>query len=157
MKRTCISIFSQICFVDLSKPCTLIYKQKLASFINLQLPIINLKKSIIWDMPHRKTYMYINFYQTQLVDQSKLCSLINLQKMASCINLQLSIVIFKRFTLSDIHHCITYMYINFQQNRVSRSVKIVHTKCFQKNANCINLQLAIRILKKYAFRTCTTI
>ena len=40
------------------------------------------------------------------------------------------------------------MYINFQQNRVSRSVKAVHTIYLQKIANCINLQIAIRIFKK---------
>ena len=28
------------------------------------------------------------------------------------------------------HHRITYMYINFQQNWVSRSVKTVHTNLF---------------------------
>ena len=54
------------------------------------------------------------------------------------------------------HHRKTYMYINFQQNRVSRSVKTVHTNLFAKFANCINLQLAIRISKNHAFRTCTT-
>ena len=51
------------------------------------------------------------------------------------------------------------MYINFQQNRVSRSVKTVHTKLIylQNIANCINLQIAIRISKKnHAYRTCTT-
>ena len=53
--------------------------------------------------------------------------------------------IFFKSTISDMHHRKTYMYINFQQNRVSRSVKTVHTNLF---ANCINLQLAIRILKK---------
>ena len=31
------------------------------------------------------------------------------------------------------HHRITYMNINFQQNRVSRSVKTVHTNIFAKN------------------------
>ena len=33
------------------------------------------------------------------------------------------------------HHrtCITYMYINFQQNRVSRLVKTVHTNLFANN------------------------
>ena len=48
------------------------------------------------------------------------------------------------------------MYTNFQQNRVSRSVKTVHTNLLQKFANCINLQLAIRISKNHAFRTWTT-
>ena len=31
------------------------------------------------------------------------------------------------------HHRNTYMHINFQQNRVSRSVKTVHTNLFAKN------------------------
>ena len=30
------------------------------------------------------------------------------------------------------HHCKTYMYINFQQNQFSRSVKTVHTSLFAK-------------------------
>ena len=42
-------------------------------------------------------------------------------------------------------HRKTYMYINFQQNRVSRSVKTVHTNLYAKN--CINSQLAIRTFK----------
>ena len=45
-------------------------------------------------------------------------------------------------------HGKTYMYVNFQQNRVNRSVKTVHTNLFAKNGNCINLQLAIKISKK---------
>ena len=48
------------------------------------------------------------------------------------------------------------MYINFQQYRDSRSVKTVHTSLFAKIANCINVQLAIRISKNHAFSTCTT-
>ena len=47
------------------------------------------------------------------------------------------------------------MYINFQQNRVSRAVKTVHTS-LQKSSNYINLHLSIKILKNHAFRTCTT-
>ena len=44
-------------------------------------------------------------------------------------------------TLSDMHHRKTYVYINFQQNRVSRSVKTVHTNLFIK---ICNLQLEFR-------------
>ena len=40
------------------------------------------------------------------------------------------------------HHRKTYMYINFQQNQVSESVKTEHTNLFAK--------------KNHAFRTCTT-
>ena len=39
---------------------------------------------------------------------------------------------FSKSTFSDMHHRKTYMYINFQQNRVSRSVKTVHTILFAK-------------------------
>ena len=35
------------------------------------------------------------------------------------------------------HHRKTYTIINFQQNRVSRSVKTVHTNLFANNCNCI--------------------
>ena len=68
-KRTCISIFSKLGLVDQSKPCILIYLQKMASCVNLQLPIVILKKSILLDMHHHKTYMYINFQQN-LVSRS---------------------------------------------------------------------------------------
>ena len=49
------------------------------------------------------------------------------------------------------HHREMYMYINFQQNCVSRSVKTKHTNLFAKNYKCINLQFAIRILKNRGF------
>ena len=39
------------------------------------------------------------------------------------------------------HHRKTYMYINFQQNRVSRTVKSLHTNLLAKIASCINLKL----------------
>ena len=39
VKRTCMSIFSKIVFVDQSKPCTQIYLQKFGNCINLQLAI----------------------------------------------------------------------------------------------------------------------
>ena len=35
----------------------------------------------------------------------------------------------------DMHYCITYMYINFQQTRLSRSVQTVHTNIFAINRN----------------------
>ena len=78
-----------------------------------------------------RTYISI-FSIIGWVDQSKACTLIYLQKMASCINLQLPIVIFKEL-MSDIHSRKAYMYINFQQNRFSRSVKTVHINLFAKN------------------------
>ena len=107
-------------------------------------------------MRHRKTYMHINFQQIVLVDQSKPCVQLNFLIIASCIHLQLPIVIYLNQLFQT---CIIekkYMHIKFQQNRVSRSVKTVHTNLFAKNcldANCINLQLRIRILKNHKFRT----
>ena len=52
------------------------------------------------------------------------------------------------------HQHKTYMYINFQKNRVSRSVKTAHTNLFAKI--CKLHKFAIRISKNHAFRTCTT-
>ena len=98
--------------------------------------------------------MYINFYQNRVsIDQSKPCSQSYLQKNRKLHKYATYNLNFETKLLSDMHHRITYLYINFQQNRVSRSVKTVHTSLF---ANCINLQLAIRISKNHAFRTCTT-
>ena len=44
---------------------------------------------------------------------------------------------FKKNYYLDMHYCITYMYINFQQTRVSRSVQIVHTNIFANNRNLL--------------------
>ena len=41
-----------------------------ASCINLQLPIAILTKTILLDMPHHKTDMYINYSKIGLIDQS---------------------------------------------------------------------------------------
>ena len=104
------------------------------SCINLQLPIVILKKSILSDMHYHETYMYINFQQNLISRSIKIVHK-NLfaKKIASCINLQLQIINLKKSMMSDMHHCITYMYINFHANRVSRSVKTVHTNLFAKN------------------------
>ena len=47
------------------------------------------------------------FRKIGLKDQSKLCTQIYLQKIASCINLQLPIEILKKSTVSDMHYSIT--------------------------------------------------
>ena len=82
------------------------------------------------------TYMYINFQQNQV---NRLVIIVHTNlfppKKASYINWQLPIVIFKKSTLLDMHHRKTYMYISFQQNRASRSVKTVHTNLFAKYCN----------------------
>ena len=40
---------------------------------------------------------------------------------------------FEKNNYLDMHYCITYMYVNFQQTRVSRSVQTVHTNIFANN------------------------
>ena len=47
------------------------------------------KKNDYFRYTSSETYMYINFSKLGLVDQSKPCAQIYLQKIASCINLQL--------------------------------------------------------------------
>ena len=48
--------------------------------------------------------------------------------IVSCIKFAITYSNFeKKIYISDMHHCVTYMYINFQQNRASRSVKTEHT------------------------------
>ena len=85
-------------------------------------------------MRHRKTYMYIIFFsKIGFVDQSKPCTQLYLQKIASCIDLQLPIKILKKSVLLDMHHHKTYMYVNFQQNRVNRAYYNMHTHLLAKN------------------------
>ena len=59
-------------------------------------------------------------------------------------NLQLPILISKISIISDMHHPAIYMYIIFQQNQASRSVKTVHTNLFENNH------------KLYSFATCNS-
>ena len=78
--------------------------------------------------------MYINFQQNRasrlaITEHTNVFA----KKIASCIHLQLPLIIFFKITFSDMHHRETYMSINFQQNRVSTSVKTVHTNLFAKN------------------------
>ena len=110
----------------------------------------NFEKIDYLDMHHRVTYYTCISISSKLwlVDQSKPCTQIYLQIIASCINLQLPIVILKKIDYLEMHHRITYMYINFQQTRVSRSVQTVHTIYLQIIASYINLQLPMVILKK---------
>ena len=78
--RTYISIFSIIGWVNQSKACTLIYLQKIASCINLQLPIVIINELIMSDMHRRKAYMYFSLPPNRVGNQSKLCTQIYLQK-----------------------------------------------------------------------------
>ena len=94
----------------------------------MQLPVVILKKSFISDMHHPIRYTYkSHFSKIGFFDRSNPCTQMYLQKIAICINLQLPTTILKKSIMSDMsdmhHRIITYMHINFQQNRASRSVK----------------------------------
>ena len=85
-------------------------------------------------MLHRITYMYINFQQNWVCRSVKPCTQSTLHNIASCIDLQLPIVIWKKLIILDMHHHKTYMYINFQQNRVKTQVMTVLTSLFAKKS-----------------------
>ena len=69
--------------------------------------------------------------------------------MASWYKLEPTNSNFEKVNFLTMHHQKTYMYINFQQNRINRSVIAVHTILFAKKiaSACINLQLPIVIFK----------
>ena len=76
--------------------------------------------------------MYINFQQIGLVDQSKPCTQMYLQIIASCINLQLpTVVLKKKLIILDMHHHITYMYLNFQEIGLVYQSKLCTQLCLQ--------------------------
>ena len=76
--------------------------------------------------------MYINFHQTrvsrsvQTVHTNIIANNRNLHKFATTNSN------FEKKMYLDMHHHKTYMYINFQQNRINRSVITVHTNLFRK-------------------------
>ena len=87
--------------------------------------------------------MYINFHQNRVsIDYSKPCTQSYLQKNRKLPKYATYNSNFEIKLLSDMHDRITYLYINFQQNQVSRSVKTVHTNLFAK------------ICKLHKFATC---
>ena len=142
--------------VDQSKQCAQIYLQKIACCLKLQLLILFFVILIISDMHHRITYMYINFQQNWVCRSVKPCTQSYLHNIASCINLQLLILIFKnrRFqTCIIVKSTCTSIFSKIGLVDQSKPCTQIY---LQKIANCINLQLAIRISKNHAFRTCTT-
>ena len=57
--------------------------------------------------------------------------------------------------ISDMHHGISYIYINFQQNRVSRLVKTVHITLFAKNHKLHKFATTnSNLFKNRAIQTC---
>ena len=75
--------------------------------------VVILKKSSISDLQYRKTYNYFNFQQNWVVDISQNRAHKCIAKIISCIDLQIPIVFSKKSIISDKHHRMTYMYINF--------------------------------------------
>ena len=101
--------------------------------------------------------MYINFHQNRVsIDQSKPCTQSYLQKIVSCMNMQLTIRILKpnffQTCIIGQRTCIS-IFSKFGLVDLSKPCTQVYLQIFP---NCINLQLAIRISKNHAFRTCTT-
>ena len=80
-----------------------------------------------------KAYMYIDFQQNRVcrsvktVHTSLFAQYRKLHKFATTISN------FEKKNLLDMHHHKTYMYINFQQNRVKTQVITVLTSLFAKN------------------------
>ena len=87
IKHTCISIFRKIGLKHESWPYSQVYSQKMASCINLQLPIIIFKNRLFQTCIIVKRTCISIFSKIGLVDQSKPCTQIYLQKNANCINL----------------------------------------------------------------------
>ena len=91
-------------------------------------------------MHHHKTYVYINFQQSQVKTQVMTVHTCLFAKNRKLHKFATTNNNFEKSTFSGMHHCKTYMHISFQQNWVSRSVKTVHTNLFAKKiANCIKL------------------
>ena len=88
--------------------------------------------------------MYINFQQNRVnrsvitVHTNVFAKNCKLHKFATT-----NSIFFFKSTLSDMHHRKTYMYINFQQNRVTNKngQKRAYKFICEKIASCINLQL----------------
>ena len=73
-KHTCISIFNKIGLKHNSWPCSQVYRKKIASCINLQLPIIIFKNRLFQTCIMVKRNCISIFSKIGLVDQSKPCT-----------------------------------------------------------------------------------
>ena len=89
-------------------------------------------KSITLDMHHHKTYMYINYQQKWVSRSVKTVHTNIFAKNCKLHKFATNNSNFEKIKSFYIHHYKTYMYINFQQNRVSRIVKTLHTNIFSK-------------------------
>ena len=81
---------NRVC-IDQSKPCTQIYLHNIANLHKFATTNSNFeKKTILVDMHHHKTYMYINCQQNQVKTQVITVQCVHTslfaKKIASCIN-----------------------------------------------------------------------
>ena len=104
-------------------------------------------------MHYRIRYMHVKY---QLNRDKRFVKTVNTKNKLNCMNLQLPIAIFLNRSFQT---CIiikrTCISIFSKIGSVDQSKLCTHIY-LQKFANCINLQLAIKISKNHAFRTCTT-
>ena len=104
-------------------------------------------------MHYRIRYMHVKY---QLNQDKRFVKTVNTKNKLNCMNLQLPIAIFKNRPLQT---CIivkrTCMSI-FSKIGLADQSKLCTQIYLQKFANCINMQLAIRISKNHTFQTCTT-
>ena len=104
-------------------------------------------------MHYRIRYMQVKY---QLNREKRFVKTVNTQNKLNCINLQLPIAIFKNRPFQTLiivkRTCIS----SFSKIGLVDLSELCTQIYLQKFANCINLQLAIRISKNHAFRTCTT-
>ena len=87
-----------------------------------------------------ETYVCLHYIKLTVKMDADLClrdNLIPFRCFAKTSNFQSKFATtnsnFEKNNYLDMHYCITYMYINFQQTRVSRSVLTVHTNIFANN------------------------
>ena len=92
-------------------------------------------------MHHHKTYMYINFQQNRVSRSVKTVHTNIFAKNRKLHKFATTNSNIEKKNISDMHHRIMYMYINFQQVRVSRSVKTVLTKIFASNPANIHVHI----------------
>ena len=104
-------------------------------------------------MHYRKRYMQVKY---QLNRDTRFVKTVNTKNKLNCINLQLPIAIFKNRPFQTClivkRTCISI----FSKIGLLDQSKLCTQISLQKFASCINLQLAVRISKNHAFRTCTT-
>ena len=97
--------------------------------------------------------MYVNFQQSRVSRLVKTAHTNIFAKNCKLHKFAINNSNFKKSNISDMHHQITYMYFNFWQILVSRSVKTVHSNLFAKKCKLHKFATANTNLKKKLFQT----